>query len=118
MNRSGIISLVRGDTLNMNYKIYDEPCVICAEPYILKNNDILYFGIMLPNALFENAIIRKKFFCSDMTGDSVKIRLSSDETANLIPGIYYYEIKLRKNVGTEDEEVITTTKKTKFIISN
>ena len=44
--------------------------------------------------------------------------LSADETAELLPGVYYYSVKLRQNIGTDNEQVTTIINKTKFIVND
>ncbi len=119
MENAKPITIIRGDSLSFLYTIYDQQCSICAEPYTLTDDDILYFGVMLPHGRFEDALIKKSFTKEDLVNDKyIRIKLTSDETAQIVPGVYYYEVKLAKNLGMENEEVITTTRKTKFIILN
>ena len=55
---SGMIQLNRGDSFKLPLIIN---CGTALEPiqYLLADNDIIYFAVLEPNSLFENAIIRK-----------------------------------------------------------
>lgn len=115
---NNIIIINRGDTFTFDFTIYDENSP--EGRYILKDDDALYFGIMLPHQPFEDGIIRKKYTkedCDEM--GNLTITLRPEETLNLLPGTYYYAIKLHKHTDDEEDyidEVITVINKTKFII--
>jgi len=118
MAKNNIIMINRGDTYSFDLNIADD-----ASPdgrYILKEDDVLYFGVMEPNQLFEDALIKKRFTkedCDD-AGNFI-IKLNPADTIDLYPGVYYYAIKLHHLVNNEEEyidEVVTVIKKTKFII--
>ena len=93
------------------------------EKYILQGNDTVYFGLMEPNSVFEQSLVRKS------TNDCIKfdkdgnffITIEPEDTEHLLPGIYYYSIKLEVDhlQGKTYEsihKVITVINKTKFII--
>lgn len=79
--------------------------------YNLEDSDEIYFAVMEPNCKWEEALIRKKFY-----GSSLKvipqIVLPSEDTEYILPGTYYYQIKLRKSTG----EVVTLLPRTFFRI--
>ena len=86
--------------------------------YTLKEGDVLFFGLMEPNQHFENAIIKKELHYDDydVEGGMLKVVFDPEDTIELVPGTYYYQIKLlRKDI---DDEIIvdTVVQKTKFII--
>jgi hypothetical protein len=86
--------------------------------YILSDKDEVYFGVMECNQPFENALIRKKFTHEDLNknGDVV-VSFRHEDTVNVIPDMYYYEIKLRSfNAIKNTYEVHTVVQKTKFFI--
>lgn len=117
-----IITLNRGDTFKFTLSIEDES----AENgyYILRNDDAVYLGIMDPHQMFENALIKKKYTAEDIDeAGNLLIEITSEDTLDLFPGIYYYTIKLHKSSpATEDEaeidEVSTIINKTKLIIND
>ena len=117
VSRNGIITMNRGDTwdtpLFLNLGTSLEPT-----PFIPSKNDFIYFGLMEPNQPFECAIVKKTFTNKDFDEETLCLTLSfsSCDTENLLPGTYYYEIKLCINQGTAVEEVHTIVPKTKFII--
>ena len=88
-----ILRINRGDDflftlyLNKGNEVY-------PQRYVLQENDKIYLGVMQPNQLFENAILKKVFTVNDLNeeGDIV-IKLSSEDTFRLLEGKYYYEIK-------------------------
>ena len=102
--------MYRGDTFifpveirlgnNLDYTMYN-----------IEDSDEIYFAVMEPNCKWEEALIRKKFY-----GSSLKlipqIVLSPDDTTYVLPGTYYYQLKLRKTTG----EVVTLMPRTFFRI--
>lgn len=119
-----IITLNRGDSYPLTLSI-DDPNSPTGY-YTLKDDDAVYFGVMDPHQLFENALIRKKFTAEDMDeAGNLSIVINPDDTIDLYPGIYYYAVKLHKSSPAnqetgEDEidEVLTIINKTKFIIND
>lgn len=117
---NNIVMINRGDTFTFDFTIYDENSP--EGRYILKDDDALYFGIMDPHQLFEDAIVRKKYTKEDTDElGNLIITLKPEDTLDLCPGVYYYAIKLHKLTDNEEEyidEVITVVNKTKFIIND
>lgn len=132
-----IIKIVRGDTYEFALSILDES----NNPYILKGNDTIYFGLMEPNAPFERAILRKKITADTLTSindyanlsEVSKYDVSEDpvipifptDTVNLLPGVYYYSVKLHLDHTEIDpvtgetlqiDKITTIINNTKFII--
>lgn len=116
-----IIKMNRGDTYEFNLTIDDEGSE--NGKYILQGNDTVYFGLMEPNSMFEQSLVRKS------TNDCIKfdkdgnffITIEPEDTEHLLPGVYYYSIKLEVDhlQGKTYEsihKVITVINKTKFII--
>ena len=62
--------------------------------YTLDESDEIYFAILEPNQCWENAIVKKKF--TNLSGTELKIELKPQDTMCLLPGLYYYQVKLRK----------------------
>ena len=119
-----IITLNRGDSYPFTLFIDDPNSP--AGYYTLKDDDAVYFGIMDPHQLFENALVRKKFTAEDMDeAGNISIVIKPEDTIDLYPGIYYYAIKLHKSSPANQEtgeaeidEVLTIINKTKFIIND
>lgn len=115
---TNIIQLNRGDTYAFDFTINDDSS--SDGRYILKYDDVLYFGIMDPHQPFENALVKKRFTkddCDEMGNLAITIR--PEDTLDLVPGVYYYCIKLHKLQDTDEDhidEVITVVPKTKFVI--
>ncbi len=128
ISNNGIISMNRGDTvevplfINVNDKLLPIRYPFSAE-------DEIYLGISEPNQRWECALIKKKFTAEDLNEqEDVVLKLSSEDTEFVLPGTYYYEVKLRhvEEVETESEEgevetifketVYTIVPKRKFII--
>ena len=118
ISENNIIRINRGDTFTFDFTIYDENSP--DGRYILKNDDVLYLGLMLPHQPFENAIVKKRYTKEDCDEiGNVFIRFNPEDTLDLLPGVYYYSIKLHKMTDNDEEyidEVITIINKTKFII--
>ena len=121
ISRNGIITLARGDsftldvTLDLGYGL--DSCI-----YKLKRGDKVYFGLMEPNQPFEHALIRRVFDANNQDNNGVvTMKFPSTDTEFLMPGDYYYMIKLVRCVyedsGEEPTEYVDTiVNKTKFVI--
>ena len=110
-----VITLVRGDTFIYDYKI-NIGTDLFPEYYDMQEGDYLYFGIMEPNQVFEESVIKKRYGFEDFEDGKIKIKLNSDDTECLTTGKYYYTIKLVKNKDGDDCEVITTQPNTLFFL--
>lgn len=100
------IHIHRGDTSIIPSTIYSGDN-LSRELYTLMNGDEIYFALLEPNQCWENAIVKKKFVDTDF-----KIKLDPKDTMCLIPGLYYYQIKLRN----KDGEVYTLCNRSKLYI--
>lgn len=116
-SNSSIITHHRGDTLYtpifINMGSYTRPV-----RYSLQPGDVLYFGLMEPNTFFEYSILKKHFDCmspKNVMGDTLLI-LDPKDTEFLIPGTYYYEVKLQQHDEFGREYVSTIIPKTLFYI--
>ena len=85
---TNILQMNRGDTFQFDFNINNE----LSENgyYVLQGNDALYFGVMDPNQMFEDALVKKKYTApninaGDATG-TITIRLETEETIDLLPG--------------------------------
>lgn len=115
ISNNGFVRLTRGDSMSfplfinrgtisspVRYNIADHP------------EAAVYFGVMEPNQPFEKALIRKKYNSeSPITkeGDLVII-LRPEDTLNVLPGKYYYSVK----VDFGDDTVETIIPSTEFWI--
>ena len=121
VSKNGIITLSRGDSFYLNIFV-NLGTELNPIPYRLKEGDKLYFALMQPHQPFENALIRKEATIADMDEqtDLVKFSFTSEMTEFLMPGNYYYMVKLLRanngESGEENESVDTIISKTKFII--
>ena len=85
--------------------------------YKLQDGAEIYFGVMEPNQLFEDAIIRKKYTSDNLNIDgNINIVFNSDDTAYLLPGLYYYQIKAKLPLEDGSFVVNTIVPKTQFYI--
>ena len=113
ISNNNIVTINRGDTFTLNLFINDGT-VLEPIQYFLQEGDKLYFGLMEANQPFEFALIRKVFTMEDAGEDGyVVMKFDGDMTEFLLPGTYYYMVKLYK---AEDESVETVINKTKFVI--
>lgn len=123
ISSNGIIRINRGDSFTLNVFIN---LGTCLEPiqYVLEPGDKVYFALMEPNQPFEWAIVRREFTYKDLNeNNDVVMNFNSRQTEYLMPGNYYYMVKLvRKEAsesgesGEEEFSVDTIIPKTKFII--
>jgi len=118
---NGIIRINRGDTFSLDVFIN---LGTCLEPvqYVLEEGDRVYFALMEPNQPFEHALMRREFTKADLDEDDfVHMEFGNEQTEYLMPGTYYYMVKLVRQAPTESGEenqciVDTIIPKTKFII--
>ena len=113
ISKNNIITLTRGDTANYIFDI-NLGTKLQPEFYNLKDNDTIYLGVMENNQLFENALIRKVFKKKEdeEPSSSILIEFKHNDTIKVLPGDYWYEIKL--HIGDTDE--IITLVQQQFII--
>lgn len=111
ISNNGIIVINKGDTFATKLFI-NVGGVASTESYSLSPLDKVYFAICEPNQEFENGVVRKMFTPTvDEDGElEIEIKLNPSDTENLLPGTYYYEIKLKivASESNEDDVVITT----------
>lgn len=122
INANNIITTNRGDSFKFPIQL-NIGTIINPVWYDMMEGDYVYLGVMEANQPFENALIKKKFDISDYDYDtqSLMIRFISQDTRYLLPGTYYYEIKLfrdKKNVTDNYDAVDTVLGRTKFIVIN
>lgn len=114
---NGIITVNRGDSFEFPLTL-NIGTALNKVGYVLTDTDTIYLGIMEPNQPFEIAIVRKKFTTKDLDEDgNIKIRFWPEDTACLLPGKYYYQVKLQtvdSATGRFDTE--TVVDKTLFYI--
>ena len=72
---------------------------------------------MEPNQPFESAIVRKKITYTDLIDGQLIVSFTPKDTQFLLPGKYYYQVKLeKKNISLNTAEVFTVINKTLIII--
>lgn len=125
MVNNNIIVINRGDTYEFDLTIADDSSE--TGRYILREDDAIYFGLMDPGQPFEFALVKKKFTVenTDAAGN-LTIVIEPEDTLDLLPGKYYYAVKLHLNHAEYNSEtnefikqidkVATVINKTKFII--
>lgn len=118
-----IIKMNRGDSHDFVLTIMANEECIKDDVYKLIENDKVYFGLMEPNMPFECSILKKVWTAEDQDElGNIVIKLEPKETEFLVPGLYYYAVKLEMNHSDPDDntknvyKVVTIINKTKFII--
>ena len=118
-----IVVINRGDSFDLDFIINDPESD--SNEYVMSGNDAVYFGLMDPHQPFEYALVRKKYTAADLDEEGIlTIEIKPEDTLDLVPGVYYYQIKLLMDHDEQDEEgnithvnrVATVINKTKFII--
>lgn len=121
ITKEGVVSLSRGDSASVPLFINCGSEIVPIR-YKLRENNILYLGICLPDQRFEDAIFKRVYRPGDWKineyGDIV-ITLNPADTELLAPGLYYYTVKLL-TINEEDnsENVQTLIKKTEFFVED
>lgn len=107
---NGIITLNRGDSFSLDVFV-DIGTPLEPIQYVLKEGDSLYFALTEPNQPFEVALVRREFTKADLNDEgNVTMNFDSYMTEHIMPGTYYYTVKLK----TENGEVSTVISKRKF----
>jgi hypothetical protein len=84
---------------------------------------------MDPHQPFENALVKKRFTIEDVDiNGNLTIVLEPQDTLGLLPGLYYYSVKIHlqhENINPETNEVegyvdkvYTVINKTKFFLND
>jgi len=114
---NGIITLHAGDTFAAPIHIGTSIEPYPESEYVLSGEDKLYIGIMEPHQPFKFALIRKVISAEDIQpGEPPIFRLTSNDTEFVVPGVYYYEIKLQSVDETGEEVISTVIPRTKMVI--
>ena len=123
---NNIIVLNRGDTYEFDLTINDDTSA--DGRYHLQGDDALYLGIMDPGQPFETALVRKKIAVEDTDAmGNINLVLNPEDTLDLLPGKYFYAVKLHLDhaeinpetnepTGNYIDKVVTIINKTKFIL--
>lgn len=98
ISKDGIIRLSRGDSCKMPLFINKGNELEPIRYELSKNpQTVVYLSIMQPNQYFENGCIRKMYTKDNWQlndfGDLI-VSLEPKDTIYLVPGKYYYEIKV------------------------
>ena len=116
----GIVKIFRGDSNNLVLDIKNGDNLNYSD-YSLEQGDVIYFGLMEVHQKFEDAILKKVYTLQDVNEDGdIIIDINPLDTEYLLPGKYYYSIKMKKNKTSKDDDydVYTLVKETEFWILN
>lgn len=114
ISRDGIIKLSRGDSCKLPLFI-NQGTAVAPIRYnlkeVTKENTVVYLSIMQPNQYFENGCVRKMFskksgnWNLNEYGDLI-ISIDPKDTLYLMPGKYFYEIKVDLNGNNQINTII------------
>ena len=116
---NGIITINRGDSFSFPL-VLNMGTTLNPSKYFLDEHAFIYFAVMEPNQPFENALIKKKYTVHDVDEyGNVLIKFRPQDTQCVLPGKYYYQVKLQRfnSDDPEDYEVDTVIDKTLFYIT-
>lgn len=118
IDKHGIITVSKGDDFQLPLFI-NQGTETKPIRYVLAEKDLVQFRLMAPNQSFENAIIRKDYTYQDVNEhDDVVVKFNREDTLLLLPGKYYYEIKIQLyDSETQGYKVNTISPKTEFFIA-
>lgn len=103
----GQVRLTRGDTLVLPIQI-NQGDNMCPILYELQPRDEVYFALMEPNQPWEQAILKKKYTYEDQVDGEISLKFRPSDTMCLLPGLYYYQIKVRVYDDTCGEYIVNT----------
>lgn len=117
LGNSHIITVHRGDTFIAPIFI-NKGTLLQPVRYYLQSTDKVYVGITEPHQYFEHAIIKKVYdFWSPRSKEKdVLFTLEPSDTEFLVPGKYYYEVKLYQIDECGREFVSTVVDKSLFYV--
>lgn len=117
ISSNGIITVNRGDSFELPISLQTGDAMNPVK-YTLQQGDVIYLGIMEPNQPFETAIVRKKFEYTQLDeNNNIYIRFWPNDTVCLLPGKYYYQVKIQTyDVKNNKWDVETVIDKTLFYI--
>lgn len=113
IDSNNIISMTRGDSWSAPLFL-NKGTALKPLRRTLSSKDAVYFAIMEPNQPFEDAIVKKKFTNKDVNKNKdVVVKITPDDTACLIPGKYFYQIKAKfintAEIFNADIEIVDET---------
>lgn len=117
---NGIITVNRGDSFTIPLAL-NAGTTLDPMQYDATETSYLYFAVMEPNQPFETALIKKKYRILDMErdeDDQLLIKFKPQDTQCVLPGKYYYQVKVQ-SVNPDDVTdytVDTVIDKTLFYI--
>ena len=116
MSHCGQVRLSRGDSLILPVEI-NQGTSLDPIAYELQDKDEVYFGLMEPNQPWEQALLKKRYTNADFIDGRAILKFKPNDTMCLLPGLYYYQIKVRIYDAEADEFLVNTIMpKTQFWI--
>ena len=117
ISSNGIVTVNRGDSFELPL-ILNIGSSINHQAYVPTEEDTIFIGIMEPNQPFETALIRKVATSADVDEyGHVVVRFWPEDTECVLPGKYYYQVKLRTfDSAHQRYDVETVIDKTLFYI--
>lgn len=116
---NNIVTMNRGDTFSMPVLI-NIGTKFDPKRYTISSSDKVYLAIGSVDQPFEDALIRREFDVRDSIAGGLRIWLEPKDTEKVLPGQYYYEIKLvhsyKDEFGRDHEFIDTIVPRNKFII--
>lgn len=115
---SGNIKINKGDVFKVPLFIDCSDDIFTSIRLPFKEGDEIYFYIIEPNTSLRLPLLKQTYTKDDINenGDIV-LNFTEKDTDWIIPGVYYYEIKLKKASNEYfDSELITIVKRRKFIV--
>lgn len=115
---NGIVNVNRGDSFYMDVPLSTNGKLFPIN-FDLTENDYVYLGVMEPNQPFEDALIRKVATVNELVSENtVRFKFAPQDTQCVLPGRYYYQVKIQKcnPLDSNDYEVCTLIDKTQFFI--
>ena len=118
IDKSGNITINRGDTFKVPIFIDISKDIFHNIRFPFTQKDELYFFLLEPNTSIKHPLLMQVYTRDDLNenGDIV-LKFIHDDTDWIVPGTYYYEIKLRAPYqdGMKDA-LVTVVPRRKFTI--
>ena len=110
-DNEGSITLTRGDSLELPLFLNAGTDLSPIRYHVKEGQDQVVLALMEPNQPFEQAILHQTYTSADVNenGD-ILVRFDPPDTQLLLPGLYYYEIKLFRDGGSLVDTVVPVTR--------
>lgn len=122
IDTNGNLKFNKGDTFEIPLFIDISDNIFQSTRFHIRKDDVIYFHVLQGNLPFEKPLIGKAFTYEDENEyNDIIVRFNHDDTCWIAPGIYFYEVKLKRPKNPEDDNpdrdtYVTIVPRRKFVV--